>query len=72
MTITNYVVEKDFTILDTLFLKGDNLYISSDYREGSSTIDWRKVFLPNRTLLGSITDKKYWELDKSKYIESIR
>lgn len=71
MTITNYLVEKDFTILDTLFLKGDTLYISEHFREGGSSINWRKVFTPDKQLLGSFRDDKYWELSKYKYFNSI-
>lgn len=48
-------------MLDRLFLKGDEIYIQSyDPVSGRP----QKVFLTDRTLIGSISSDFYWNLEK--------
>ena len=51
----------DLIILDELFIKGDELYIQ-DYDPVNGRP--QKVFMPDRTLIGTISSDKYWEIEK--------
>ena len=55
MQIATLRVKKSFTILKTLMLVGDTIYVEvTAHRDPGFTIDWHYVFLADRTLLGSV------------------
>ena len=58
---SKYKTLVDLIILDELFIKGDELYIQ-DYDPVSGRP--QKVFMPDRTLIGTISSDKYWEIEK--------
>lgn len=61
MNVSMYLVKENLIILDRLFLKGDKVFIQSyDPVTGKA----QKVFLPDRTLIGSIGSNFYWKLEK--------
>jgi hypothetical protein len=62
MNVSKYILNKNLVILDRLFLKGDGIFIQSyDPVNGRP----HKVFLTDRTLIGSISSDFYWELEKN-------
>lgn len=68
MNVSKYTINENLVILDKLFLKGDEIFIQSyDSVKGRP----QKVFLTDRTLIGSISSDFYWKLEKkiSKVIE---
>ena len=69
MNVSKYTINKNLLILDRLFLKGDEIFIQSyDPVNGRP----QKVFLTDRTFIGSISSDFYWELEKklSKLVDA--
>jgi len=62
MNVSKYTITKNLVILDRLFLKGDEIYIQS-YDPMNGRL--QKVFLTDRTLIGSISSDFYWKLEKN-------
>lgn len=61
MNISEYIVNEHLVIFDKLFLKGDRIYIESyDPVNGGS----QRVFLTDRTFIGSISSDFFWKLEK--------
>ena len=71
MQIDTLRVKKSFTILKTLLLVGDTIYVEvASHRDLGRTVDWHYIFLADRTLLGSIgVDHRRSILDN--YVEKI-
>ena len=69
MNVSKYTINENLLILDRLFLKGDEIFIQSyDPVNGRP----QKVFLTDRTLIGSISSDFYWKLEKklSKLVDA--
>lgn len=61
MNVSKYTITENLIILDRLFIKGDEIFIQSyDPVNGRP----QKVFLADRTLIGSISSDFYWKLEK--------
>lgn len=61
MNVSKYTIKENLIMLDRLFLKGDEVFIQSyDPVNGRP----QKVFLTDRTLIGSISSDFYWEVEK--------
>ena len=61
MNVSKYIITEHLTILDRLFLKNDEIFIQCyDPVSGRP----QRVFLPDRTMIGSIGSACYWELVK--------
>lgn len=61
MTVTKYKLLRDVTVLDTLFLKGDIIYIQDYDMVGGRP---QRVFNEKKELLGKISSRFYWDLDE--------
>jgi len=62
MKVTAYIAEDHLEILDTLFVKGDKVYISPSIRVMDGSMDYgRKVFDQNKNYLGLIRDSSFDE-----------
>jgi hypothetical protein len=62
MDVTKYEILEDLIIINRLFLKGDEVFIQSyDPVNGRPQM----VFLPDRTLIGTISSDTCWAIDKS-------
>lgn len=60
-SVEKYMAKENIVLLSKLFLCGDIVYIQSyDPVNGRS----QKVFSESKELLGEISSKLYWELEK--------
>jgi len=53
MKVSKYLVVSSFTLLNTLFLKGDYVYLSIDYVPNGENISVRQFFSFGRQYLGT-------------------
>lgn len=61
MNVSRYLINENLTLFNVLFLKGDKVFIQSyDPVSGRP----QKVFLEDKTFLGTITSDTYWKLEK--------
>ena len=61
MKVTLYEVNADIILCDKLLLLGDRIYIENpDPVNGNR----QRVFLYDRTLIGTISSEFYWKLEK--------
>jgi hypothetical protein len=61
MKVTLYKVNADIVLCDKLLLLGDRIYIENyDPVNGKR----QRVFLYDRTLIGTISSDFYWKLEK--------
>lgn len=71
MQVRKYTVKANFTVLDTLFLQGDEIYISgSIYAMDGNFSYCRKVFTVTRSFLGRISDKHFTDSIKGMLNEA--
>jgi hypothetical protein len=69
MNVSKYTINENLVVLDRLFFKGDEIFIQNyDPVNGRP----QKVFLTDRTLIGSISSDLYWRLEKklSKLVDA--